>query len=173
LNGSNDVLQAGIEQKVDVNGNATYLAWYEWFAPAVSGSPGYIYQTNISMSVSAGDEVGCVIQYFPNQQAGSISFGNSTTNENFAITLAPPPGASFSGACAEWIMEAPDGGEPTSALPSFTAVTFIDAQACTSDQDVSQADPNSGILVNLIDTSGTVLTSTSATDSTATITFIG
>jgi hypothetical protein len=30
---SNDVLQAGIEQKVSANGNASYIAWFEWFAP--------------------------------------------------------------------------------------------------------------------------------------------
>ena len=29
--GSNDVLQAGIEQRVDANGNATYTAWFEWY----------------------------------------------------------------------------------------------------------------------------------------------
>ena len=31
--GSNDVIQAGIEQHVDANGTATYVAWYEWYAP--------------------------------------------------------------------------------------------------------------------------------------------
>jgi hypothetical protein len=29
--GSNDVLQAGVEQAVDSNGRASYVAWYEWF----------------------------------------------------------------------------------------------------------------------------------------------
>jgi hypothetical protein len=31
--GSDDVLQAGVQQKVDANGNASYVAWFEWFAP--------------------------------------------------------------------------------------------------------------------------------------------
>jgi hypothetical protein len=31
--GSNDVLQAGVQQRVDGNGNAAYVAWFEWFAP--------------------------------------------------------------------------------------------------------------------------------------------
>jgi hypothetical protein len=39
---SNDVLQAGIQQKVDAQGNASYVAWYEWFAP---GSPPPAYTT--------------------------------------------------------------------------------------------------------------------------------
>ena len=30
---SNDVLQAGVEQRVDARGNANYTAWFEWFAP--------------------------------------------------------------------------------------------------------------------------------------------
>ena len=29
--GSDDVLQAGIEQRVDGSGNASYYAWFEWF----------------------------------------------------------------------------------------------------------------------------------------------
>src|SRR5215470_12809322 len=29
--GSNDVLQAGVEQRVDGSGNASYVAWFEWF----------------------------------------------------------------------------------------------------------------------------------------------
>ncbi|MCU7756879.1 G1 family endopeptidase (plasmid) [Bacillus cereus] len=31
--GSNDVLQAGIEQRVDSSGNPLYNAWFEWFVP--------------------------------------------------------------------------------------------------------------------------------------------
>jgi hypothetical protein len=34
---SNDVLQAGVEQRVDGNGNASYIAWFEWFAPGQVG----------------------------------------------------------------------------------------------------------------------------------------
>ena len=45
---SNDVLQAGIQQKVTANGQASYVAWFEWFAPQQPGSPPYIFQTNIA-----------------------------------------------------------------------------------------------------------------------------
>ena len=56
--GSNDVLQAGVQQLVSSNGDASYVAWYEWFAPQVSNSPPYIFQTNIAnMQVSPSDEV--------------------------------------------------------------------------------------------------------------------
>jgi Peptidase A4 family len=36
---SDDVLQAGVEQKVSATGVASYVAWYEWFAPPAEGSP--------------------------------------------------------------------------------------------------------------------------------------
>ena len=29
--GSDDILQAGVQQSVDANGQASYTAWYEWF----------------------------------------------------------------------------------------------------------------------------------------------
>jgi hypothetical protein len=59
-----------------------------------------------------------------------LYFANDTTGEHFSITLAAPPGATFDGNTAEWIMEAPDGGEPVSSLPAFTPVTFTDAICC-------------------------------------------
>jgi hypothetical protein len=40
-----------------------------------------------------------------------------------------PPGASFNGSSAEWIMENPNGGWPTSSLAQFTQVFFNNAFA--------------------------------------------
>ena len=42
--------------------------------------------------------------------------------------LVPPPGAAFTGNTAEWIMEAPDFGEPISSLPKFSPLQFTGAQ---------------------------------------------
>lgn len=50
--GSNDVLQAGIQQQVTSNGDPSYVAWYEWFAPQQSNSPPY-------MRIQAGDRRFC------------------------------------------------------------------------------------------------------------------
>lgn len=62
--GSNDVLQAGVQQSVAGDGSTIYVAWYEWFAPKVDGSPGYIYQSNIAnMEIQPGDEVFAGIYY--------------------------------------------------------------------------------------------------------------
>jgi hypothetical protein len=173
---SNDVLQAGVQQRVVwipiLNiGIPIYVAWYEWFAPPQANSPGYIYQTNIAnFAVSPGDEVYCSVQYNGNT-SGSISFANDRTGQHFSITLAPPPGANFNGQSCEWIMEAPDGGEPTSSLPRFTPVTFTSALACGPNNAVTN--PQAGDLMNIATTGGKVLTATTAGSDTVTISFVG
>jgi hypothetical protein len=50
--GSNDVLQAGVQQHVDAQGNATYVAWVEWFAP---GSTQGSIQSISNNKVTLGD----------------------------------------------------------------------------------------------------------------------
>ena len=168
---TDDVLQCGIQQRVTAQGVAEYVAWYEWYAPITSGSPGYVYQTNIAnFPVSPGNQISATVQYV-GTTAGSLSMGNNTTGKHFSITLAPPPGASFSGGSCEWIMEAPDGGEPTSSLPKFTPVTFSSALACGPNS--ATANPQSGDTLNIISASGKVLTKTTVGADTETITFIG
>jgi Peptidase A4 family len=168
---SNDVLQAGIEQAVSASGVASYVAWFEWYAPAQAGSPPYIYQTNIAnFPVCAGQEVYCSVQYIGNT-AGYIYFANQSTGQHFSITLAPPPGATFDGNSIEWIMEAPDGGEPITALPKFTPVAFTSAIGC----GVSGAlgNPQNGDTANIEDASGKVLTAVRVGNYSATVDFIG
>jgi Peptidase A4 family len=102
-------------------------------------------------------------------RTGVIYFANDTTHHYFSITLEPPPAASCSGACAEWIMEAPDGGEPTSSLPKFNPVTFTSAICCGPD---GLGNPENGDTWNIV-TSGTTLTSVKTGDDTVTIDYIG
>ncbi len=171
--GSNDVLQAGIQQRIDANGNISYVAWYEWFAPKQKNSPGYIYQTNIAnFSVSPGQTVYCSVQYVNN--TGYVYFANDATGEHFSITLAPPPGATFNGNSAEWIMEAPDGGETTASLPSFTPVQFSTAICCGTNAAGASVtgDPATADTVNITGF-GTTLTSVTLGPSTATIDYVG
>jgi len=167
---SNDVLQAGIQQTVNAQGQANYVAWYEWIAPQVANSPGYIWQTNIpNFPVSPGQQVYCSIQYTNNKTAGYIYFANETTGHYFSITLAPPPGANFNGQSVEWIMEAPNGGEGNVALPKFTPITFTDAIACGA----STGNPLNGSTADIETTGGKLLTSTTTGNNTVTIDFIG
>ncbi|HYA17775.1 MAG TPA: G1 family glutamic endopeptidase [Bryobacteraceae bacterium] len=173
---SNDVLQAGVQQRVLLIppfnlALPVYVAWYEWFAPPQASSPGYIYQTNIgNFAVSPGDQVYCSVQY-NGTASGSISFANENTGKHFSITLAPPPGASFNGQSCEWILEAPDGGEPISSLPKFTPVTFTSALACGPGNAV--ANPQSGDILNIESAGGRILTKTTVGTDTCTIGFIG
>jgi hypothetical protein len=169
---SDDVLQAGVQQRVSASGVASYVAWYEWYAPLEANSPKYIYQTNISnFPVSPGQQVYCSVQY-NGKTSGSIAFANETTGQHFAITLAPPPGATFNGSSYEWIMEAPDGGEPISSLPKFTPVAFTTALACNAGLTAT-GNPALADTLNIETDTGKVLTSVSVGTDTATIKFIG
>ena len=157
--GSNDVLQAGVQQEVSADGNASYTPWYEWFAPKVTGSPGYINQTNIeNMEIQPDDEVFCGVYYVAGQNGpqGEIIFGNTTRGRYFIIVLATPPGASFSGNSVEWIVEAPDTGEPGTSLPRFSPVVFSTAFASASPG--SSGDPAKGDTTNILGF-GAILTS--------------
>ena len=168
---SNDVLQAGIEQRVNAQGAASYSAWYEWFAPAKPNSPPYIWEVGIpNMPVAPGQSVSCVVQY-QGTTAGMLSFTNNTTGVHFSITLAPPPGATFKGTTAEWIMEAPDTGEPVSSLPKFTPVVFTSAVACGPNS--KSTNPATSDTVNIRNAQNKVLSATTVATNTVTITFIG
>jgi hypothetical protein len=169
---SDDVLQAGVQQKVSASGVASYVAWYEWYAPQEPNSPPYIWQVNIpNFAISPGQQVYCSVQY-NGKTSGIISFANETTGQHFSITLAPPPGATFNGSSYEWIMEAPDGGEPTSSLPKFTPVVFTTALACNAGLTAT-GNPAVASTMNITTTGGKVLTAVSVGSDTATIKFVG
>ena len=170
--GSNDVLQAGIQQRVTAGGQTQYVAWYEWFAPPQANSPGYVWQTNITnFPVSAGQQVYCSVQYINNKTAGYLYFANETTGQHFFITLAPPPGANFNGDSMEWIMEAPDGGEPVASLPKFTPVQFTTALGCNANGSVV-GNPQTGDYINLVYNNKT-LTAVALANDAVTVTFKG
>jgi Peptidase A4 family len=146
------------------------------FVELQAGSPNYIFQTNISnFPVKPGDKVSCSVMYV-GRTAGQITFGNQTTGQNFSITLAPPPGASFSGNSAEWIMEAPDFGEPNSALPKFTPVAFSSAFACPLAAGAAIGNPQSGDTWTVVNSSvnpAQTLTAETLGSDAVNITFLG
>jgi len=89
--------------------------------------------------------------------------------------VAPPPGATFDGNSVEWIMEAPDGGLPISALPSFTPVQFTAALGCGAD-GVTVGNPQNGDNWNIVDNSQNppvTLTATTLGNTAVTVTFTG
>jgi hypothetical protein len=177
---SNDVLQAGVQQTVDVDGKAGYVAWFEWFAPTQSDSPSYINQTNfIGLDVHAGNEITCFIALFHLPLVppiGVILFQNETTHVATMVLLVAPPGATASGNTIEWIMEAPNGGEPITALPKFTPVKFTTAVASRGSgtgKNYDAGNPKNGDTANIETASGKVLTKVKLGDDTVEIDFIG
>jgi hypothetical protein len=73
-------------------------------------------------------------------------------------------------------MEAPDNGEPTSALPKFTPVVFSTAVASRGSGTGSNYDagnPQNGDTFNIETATGKLLTSVAVGDQTVTIDFIG
>jgi hypothetical protein len=176
--GSNDVLQAGVRQDVSGSGDASYFPWFEWFLEKPKNLPPgtpidpqgyplawvgpdgkfrYIYATKIdNMLIEPGDEVFCGVYYVAHQ--GEIIFGNVDRRQYFSMVLAPPPGASFSGNVAEWIMEAPNTGEPNTSLPRFTPVVF--SAALATGQSTTTGDPANGDVTNIL-RGGVALTSVS------------
>jgi hypothetical protein len=176
LPGSNDVLQVGVQQKVDANGYAQYVAWFEWAAPQQSDSPGYIFEMPIpGFEVSPGQTVFCSVQYVgkgTTGQAGQVFIANEDTGKYFSRTIAPPPGATMSGNTAEWVMEMPFGGEPTTSLPMFTPVVFTSAVCCGPNGTLDN--PSDGEIFNIVGAvDGMTLTSVTTGLDTVTINYAG
>ena len=113
----------------------------------------------------------CSVQYVNGSTAGSLYLANEATGQHFSITLAPPPGATFKGNSIEWIMEAPDGGEPTTSLPKFTPVNFTTAIGCEASG--ANGNPQNGDTANVETPGGKILTSVKLGNDTVSITFIG
>ncbi len=78
--------------------------------------------------------------------------------------------AAFTGNTAEWIMEAPDFGEPISSLPKFSQVQFTGAQ-CSGPGGAS-SDPSQGDVWTVSGFGKTLTAVTLATDE-VTVDFTG
>jgi hypothetical protein len=179
-----DVLQAGVQQAITVDGSVTYTAWYEWAVAGYSANPPgypYVFQRNfMDFPVHAGDDIYCGVAYLSSEK-GYIVFANETTGQHTSLTLKAPPGASFAGNTVEWIMEDPDGGlNEGVSLAKFSQVKFEFAVGCragTAD-DLGQLfaetrSPGSGNTIDMQTDEGNYLTNTTANDFTVTIDFTG
>ena len=144
-NNSNNLLQVGVTRQLLTNGMWGCFSWYEWWIAgnsAVPGVPEYTYESlPLGLTVSPGDSVLCSVGYLLDGNGDTVGGGVWMANETTGVygprTLLPvPSGADFSGGSAEWIVEAPDGGEwgtsggPQSSLPAFTPVAFDATVAC-------------------------------------------
>jgi hypothetical protein len=180
-----DVLQAGVAQNVDSNGQPHYFAWIEWFVPnwkQYINQYRYVFPLEIqTVTVNAGDTVSVVVQYVQHSgdnignplpppgpyHFGAISFVNLTNGQSTQFYLDPPPGSSFQGESAEWIMELPgaDG-----SLPKFDPINFQTAGACNAQNSPSLLWKD-GQLISLVDAQQITETTESAGAGSVTINY--
>jgi len=109
------------------------------------------------------------VTYLNNFTQGALLVVNASTGQHFAISLDPPPGAAFLGNSIEWIMEAPNGGEPSDSIPQFSPIIFNGAVGL--DINGNPGNPLKGFTRTLFRDS-TALTSTTLANSQVTIVYL-
>lgn len=90
---STAILQTGVDWSVDVYGDISYSAWYEWF-PA----PSY----GFNMTISAGDVISVSV-YAATSKSGSATIENISTGQLVSTELSST--YALGGLNAEWIVE--------------------------------------------------------------------
>jgi hypothetical protein len=126
LSSSTDVMQAGTSADASCRHRtttATYSAWFEWFPAA---------EVQVSnFTVSPGDGmIGCV--YYTTSSgspSGLAVLLNQTTDQGVEIGFSSPPGTTFIGDSAEWVMERPTVDGSLADLPNFGYFGFNDGLA--------------------------------------------
>jgi hypothetical protein len=154
-----DVLQAGIEQSIDDDGEPTYTVWFAWHAPARPGAPAYIHQTNVvNFPLDPGDTIQCYVSYANANTSGYVFVANLTRRKFTALTLAPPPGATFRGDSISWIVEAPDDRDLADLPATLPPVKFTAAAASGPTGVVGN--PRHADTVDIVSAHGQLLTRT-------------
>lgn len=117
-NGSNDVLQAGVEVDASCSGGATagfYSAWIEWFPN---------FETRVSSpAIHPGDLV-FVQVWNVSPTVGYAYFYNYSTQETNQYQLTAPSGTTLQGNSLEWIVERPTVGGSLAYLTNYIDVSW-------------------------------------------------
>lgn len=151
--GANNLLQAGIEAKVDASGIPVCYAWWEWLSmkyrvPEVS-IPNF--------RLVPGDYVETQIWVTSDTTANVCMF---SSNDASALTttlfsISAPPGDQVLGSSAEWIVERPSVSGVATTLDNYGTVEFSSAMCWTASGQTAFA--GSGTIITMVDDSGTVL----------------
>jgi hypothetical protein len=184
---SNNLLQCGVNQELVANGGGFGCsAFYQWWVEGDESTYQSV-QFGPDYYVNPGDSVFCSVQYVlddkSNPVGGYVWVGNETSGVYVpGIVLPAPSNAVFSGGSAEWIVEAPNGGEwgpglngGQSSLPAFTPVAFAGV-ACGPEGIFGPWTDAVGSTVQEVTTApqgGMPLTSTSINAGGVTVTFVG
>ncbi|MCJ1358518.1 MAG: hypothetical protein MMC33_008518 [Icmadophila ericetorum] len=145
----NAILQSGVDWSVSSSGGYSYVAWYEWFPnPQVNFG---------SLSVTSGDVITVTVKSSSNKK-GTATVENVTTGKSATTTVsAPCSTCTLGGQNAEWIVE--DYSEGSSLVPfaNFGTVTFTGASA--GDSAGGSVGTSGGTILDIENSSGTVITS--------------
>jgi hypothetical protein len=152
--GDNTLIQTGTEQDVS-GGTASYSAWYELIpAPSLTIS---------SITVHPGDHMHASIsETISGANVWNITLQDVTTGKSFSTTVP----YSSTHATAEWIEETPltfgTGGAGLAALPNLTNAPFSAATTNGANAGLQASEE-----IQLVDSSGKVIGTPSAPNSTA------
>jgi hypothetical protein len=185
--GSNTVEQIGTDSDcvslLDAQGTPTYYAWFEFYPKGSYLIGSYNKKTGLCQSncVSVGDTITADVSYGgggPKGQGGSSFTVTITDNGRNGVPIwkfsTSSSVASAQQASAEWIAEAPSSGGVL-PLADFNAVTFSGGQATISGTTSSIGGFASPDAINMVNSAGATIATTSVLDSTKagfTVTYI-
>ena len=144
-NGSNDVLQGGVEVDAYCSGNTTatlYSAWVEWYP---------YNETRVSAPAMHPGDLVLVEVWNTSATTGCVWFYNLSTQQTATYALTAPGGTTLVGNSVEWIVERPgiNGGlaNLTNYVDAAWPVGFAWNTAGANAPDIYDGqDPASGVL---------------------------
>ena len=133
-----DIIQIGVTHNIDVDGNASYQAFYEWYVDNGQEEPGTMQLVSTEdFPVAPGDVISASVNYIPSQNMGAqVSLYNQKSRKSFSHLIVTPAGSNYTGITAEWVLEATSpiyNQQDDSTFPAFTPVTFACMLSCATD----------------------------------------
>ncbi|ETS81572.1 hypothetical protein PFICI_06574 [Pestalotiopsis fici W106-1] len=149
--------QAGVDAGVDASGTF-YYAWYEWYPSAT---------VEIDLGgVTAGDTIIINMTSGGDYKTGQIVMENVRTGQTYTNTVSDS--VALCSTAIDWIVEDLIVDSSTYGLADFGTVTFSDVQGTSTSGSVTL----SGVhMLDIQDSAGTQLTSSSTTDNSVVVTY--
>ncbi|GAM34687.1 aspergillopepsin [Talaromyces pinophilus] len=157
------LLQTGFDFCIQ-GGSVTYDAWYEWI-------PDNAYDFS-GIDISAGDTIEMSVEA-TSTTSGVATITNQSNGQSVTHTFTSSEvQSSLCQTNAEWIVEdftiISGGSESLAPFPAFDTVTFTDASATSGSGSV---DTSGADIIDLIDQSGNVVTTASASGNQVVVTY--
>ncbi|EEA28697.1 hypothetical protein TMatcc_002948 [Talaromyces marneffei ATCC 18224] len=157
------LLQTGFDFCIQ-GGSVSYDSWYEWI-------PDNAYDFS-GIDISAGDTIEMSVEA-TSQTSGVATITNQSNGQSVTHTFTSSEvQSSLCQTNAEWIVEdftiINGGSQSLAPFPAFDSVTFTDATATNGGGSVGTSGAN---LIDLIDQSGNVVTTSSASGNQVVVTY--